>query len=362
MVRQRLRGRSLALVVLALLLASGLSPTQGNARTGQESGPHEFPPGDERYHTYPELVTELRALVAAHRDVARLHEIGRSSEGRPLWRVTITDHPGVDEGEPEVLLDGLAHGDEHLSAEAPLRTIRWLLEGRARDARIARIVSTRVVHVVPMLNPDGGTWDIAGGRYRDWRKTRERHADGTIGTDPNRNHPYRWGCCGGSSANGGSPMYRGPSPWSSAEAAALAAFVRSRVLGGRQRIDVALSLHASGRFVMWPFHWTSEDLRADLRASDRAAAVALARGIASRTGYRAFQAGDFYRADGTFSDWATARHRVLALVLELGPLSHDPHPDEVIGPELARVRPGLLWALESAGCLRAPRHANCPSA
>ena len=38
--------------------------------------------------------------------------------------------------EPEVLFDGLHHGDEHMSLEMTLRILHWLADGYGGDARI----------------------------------------------------------------------------------------------------------------------------------------------------------------------------------------------------------------------------------
>src|SRR6185503_3587827 len=101
------------------------------------------------------------------------------------------------------------------------------------------------------LNPDGGLYDInceepqaqqcnnPNYSYQFWRKNRQPNQDGSIGTDLNRNHSYRWGDAG-SSGYTSSETYRGPAPASAPEVQAMQSFINSRVVDGVQQITVAL--------------------------------------------------------------------------------------------------------------------------
>jgi hypothetical protein len=74
-----------------------------------------------------------------------LLSIGRSYRGRELWAAKVSDNVGTDEAEPEVLYDGLHHGDEHMGLEMTLAILHWLADGHGADARITSIVDTREV-------------------------------------------------------------------------------------------------------------------------------------------------------------------------------------------------------------------------
>jgi len=182
------------LVLAGLLLAAALPTAAAGA---------DFPAGYTGYHTYAEMSAEVAATAAAHPGIVRRFSIGRSYAGREIWAAKVSDNVAVDESEPEVLYDGLHHADEHMSLEMTLRILRWLANGYGRDPRITRIVDTREIWIVFAVNPDGGEFDIQGGRFHYWRKNRQP-TPGTpyIGTDLNRNYDYRWGCCGGSFRNG----------------------------------------------------------------------------------------------------------------------------------------------------------------
>ncbi len=309
----------------------------------------DFPAGDERYHTYAELRDDIRTAEAAHPDIVRVFSIGESHEGRELWTAEVSDRVGVDEGEPEVLVDALHHGREHLSAELALASFHWLVDGYGHDARITDIVDGRRVWFVFMVNPDGGEFDIEGGAYRDWRRNRQpTPGSGEVGTDVNRNYAFRWRCCGGASADPASGRYAGPAPFSSPEARAMRDFVESRVVDGRQRITMNLSFHTFGRLVMYPYGFTKRDVPPQMTRLDHRVLVAIARTMAASSRYRAQQSSDLYISSGSSSMWMYGVQRIVPFVVEVGGGARP--PDERIRREAARNRDAVLTAMELADC------------
>ena len=66
-------------------------------------------PFDE-YHSQAEGACFLRNLAEAHPEITELVSIGRSVEGRDIWALKITDHPGISEPQEEgILFVGLIH-------------------------------------------------------------------------------------------------------------------------------------------------------------------------------------------------------------------------------------------------------------
>ena len=321
----------------------------------------DFPSKDARYHTYAEMVAELNKAVADHPAIVKKFSIGKSYQGREIWAAKISDHVGTDESEPEVLFDGLHHAREHLSAEQTLAILRWLTDGYGTSERATKIVNSREIFIVFMVNPDGGEYDLTGSPYRAWRKNRQPNAGSSyVGTDLNRNYDYRWGCCGGSSGTKSALTYRGPKPFSAPETRALRDFIKSRVIGSRQQIRAAITFHSAGEEILWPYGYTQTDIPADMTADDHAALRALGIKMASKNGYTPKQSSSLYVTDGDEIDYAYGRHRIFMYTFELYP-SHAQvsstarfyPPDEQIVPQTDRNKDAIYYLMESAGCLYA---------
>ena len=251
--------------------------------------------------------------------------------------------------EPEVLFDGLHHAREHMSLEMTLKFLHWLVDGYGSDQRITDIVDGREVWIIFAVNPDGAEYDIKDGEYQLWRKNRQPNPGyKAIGTDLNRNYDYRWGCCGGSSKNPASLMYRGAKPFSAPETRAVRDFVNSRVIHGWQQYWTHITFHTSGRLVMWPYGYTMTNVPGDMSSGDRAAFVAMGKKMASLNGYAAQQASDLYISSGRFGDWLYGLHRVFTYTFEM---TVGWYPDDSkIERETARNRTAILYLIEQADC------------
>jgi carboxypeptidase T len=309
----------------------------------------DFPAGWEGFHTYAEMSSEVAAVAAAHPDIVRRFSIGKSYQGRDLWATKVSDNVTVDENEPEVLFDGLHHAREHMAAEMPLAILHWLVNGYGHDATITRLVNTREIYIIFMVNPDGSEYDISGGKYHLWRKNRQPTPGSSyIGTDLNRNYPYRWGCCAGASTNPANLMYRGWKPLSAPESTAVANFINSRVIGGRQQIRAAITFHTSGRLVMWPYGYTMANVPSDMTYADYKTFVAIGRAMAATNGYRPEQASDLYISAGTTRDWEYGQHRIFAFTFEL---TVGWYPDDsTIASETGRNKKAILYLIDMANC------------
>ncbi|MFJ1706385.1 M14 family metallopeptidase [Kitasatospora sp. NPDC088346] len=318
--------------------------------------PADFPSADSGYHNYAEATADIDAVVAAHPDIMSKRVIGTSYEGRAIVAVKISDNVGTDENEPEVLFTAHQHAREHLTVEMALYLLHEFGDKYATDSRIAAAVNSREIWVVPDLNPDGGEYDIATGRYRSWRKDRQPNAgSGSVGTDLNRNWNYKFGCCGGSSGSTSSETYRGSAPESAKETKVVADFVRSRVVGGKQQITAAIDFHTYSQLVLWPFGWTTANTTTGMTADEYNTFATLGRTMAGTNGYTPEQSSDLYITDGSIDDWLWGVHRVFAYTFEMYPGPNGSSgfypPDEVIGRETSRNREAVLRLVETADCM-----------
>jgi len=345
--------RSTLIVALGLLFVlAGMTAVPATAA--------DYPAEDARYHSYPEMVRHIKSKAAKHPGFVRVFSIGTSYQGRKLWAAEISDNVGTDEGEPEVLFDGLHHAREHLSGEMPIYILNMLTnqygKKTALGKRVTNLVKKRRTWIVFMVNPDGLQYDLTGSPYRSWRKNRQpTPGSSKVGTDLNRNYGYRWGCCGGSSGSPGALDYRGPRAWSSPEVRAMRDFVNSRVVNGVQRIKTHITFHTAGEQVLWPYAYTYKDLPADMTALDLATFRAMGKAMARTNGYAAKQSSSLYPTDGDMIDWMYARHRIFSFTFELYPRSGGTkrawYPnDEVIVRENKRNRDAILYLMGKAWC------------
>ncbi len=337
---RRLRRSSSSLALVAALVAVIALPATTSAS--------EFPAGHHGYHTYAELTAELKAVADAHPSIVRRFSIGTSYKGRQLWAAKISDNVGIDENEPEVLFDGLHHSDEHMGLEMTLHILHWLVDGYGTDPRVTNIVNSTEVWIVFAMNPDGAEFDIHDGAFHYWRKNRQPNANGTIGTDLNRNYGYRWGTGGRTSTNPLAITYHGPYAFSAPETRAMRDFLKSRVVNGVQQIRVAISFHEDGRLVMWPYGYTKTNVPSDMTSQDHAALAAIGRHMASTNGYRPEQASDLYVSHGTTRDYLYGTYRVFSYTLEMSVVDYP--KDSMIGPETSRNREAVLYLMERAWC------------
>ena len=322
----------------------------------------DFPAKDSRYHTYAEMVSDIQAVEAAHPDVVHVFSIGKSYQGRTIWAAKISDHVETDENEPEILFDALHHAREHLTVEQALYLLHMLANGYGHDSRLTSLVDGREIWIIFAVNPDGFAYDLTCSHsshppYCAWRKNRQPNARTTaVGTDLNRNYSYDWGCCGGSSGDPRSILYRGRAPFSAPETLAVRNFVLSRIVGGIQQIKSHITFHTNGELILWPYGHTKTNVPADMTVADHNAFVAMGRGMASRNGYTPEQSSDLYITDGDQIDWLYGRERIFSYTWELYPPEtptvwgdHYP-PDERIASETARNRFALIYFLTVGAC------------
>jgi hypothetical protein len=339
--------------------ALGLRPErqEGMAHSHDEDvSPLDFPAADSNYHNFAEMTAVINQAVADHPNILRKTVIGRSYENREMVALKISDNVGTDEAEPEVLFTHHQHAREHLTVEMALYILNEFTDKYGTDTRVTNLVNSREIWIIPDLNPDGGEWDIRTGSYAGWRKNRQPNAGSSnVGTDLNRNWPYQWGCCGGSSGSTSSETYRGPSAGSAPEVQNVMNFVRSRIVGGVQQIKTNIDFHTYSELVLWPFGYTYNNTAPGMTQQDYNTFATLGQQMAATNGYTPEQASDLYITDGSIDDWLWGDQKIYAYTFEMYPgsgggLSGFYPPDEVIARETARNRNALLLLLDYSDC------------
>lgn len=303
------------------------------------------------YTTYAQIEREILAVEAAHPEIVDVFSIGESYEGRELYAAKVSDSVALEEGEPEVLIDALHHGNEHVTVAQALDTLRALADGYATSSEIAAIVNGSVTWIIFAVNPDGLEYDLSRVGGVNWRKNRQpTPGSRSIGTDLNRNYSAYWRCCNVGVRNPASRMYAGPSRFSTPESSAVRDFVASRVIGGVQQLDIYLSMHAAGRYVAWPILPRAAGIPA-ITIADRMTMNELVAGMAQRNGYRAAR---YAPTGGTSTDWMYTAYKVPSLLMEIGEftgtISRFYPTEAAMSAEVERNRPAILWLLQQAAC------------
>jgi hypothetical protein len=137
----------------------------------------------DRYHTFAEFTTALKALAAAYPGLARLTSIGLSHGGREIWAMELTNQAtGPADEKPGYYIDGNCHGQEVISSEVPLYTIWYALTQYGHDPLVTEVLDTRALYILPRINPDGAEWcittpyrHVGNGHYPFWTEPATGH-------------------------------------------------------------------------------------------------------------------------------------------------------------------------------------------
>lgn len=132
----------------------------------------------DHYYTYTELTAALHTLAEAYPHLVGLESIGQSHRQRELWAVTLTNFErGPAEIKPGFYIDANNHGEEVITAAVALYTIDYLLSNYGRDAAVTELLDTRVVYILPCVNPDGAEIclttpyrTVGNGHYLPWEE------------------------------------------------------------------------------------------------------------------------------------------------------------------------------------------------
>ncbi|MEY4616440.1 MAG: hypothetical protein RJB66_1400 [Pseudomonadota bacterium] len=273
--------------------------------------PSDFPSADSAYHNYEELTQALRTMAAENSDIVALDSIGKTVEGREIWHLRISTDLSNSRQKPAVIFMGGHHAREHLSIDTPLRlTQKFLQDYRSGDSRVVRLVQSREIHMIPMVNPDGAEFDIVNGNYRMWRKNRRPNSDGSFGVDLNRNYGFHWGT-GGSSKNPRQDTYMGTAPFSEPETQAIKNFVEQQ-----DNATLLLSFHTYSQLILYPWGHTYDPI-AD--AKDLSVYRSMAQAMSQWNQYTTQQSSELYQASGDTTDWAYGTQHIFSFTFELDP-------------------------------------------
>jgi hypothetical protein len=205
------------------------------------------------FYTYSELIDIIDSMSLLYPNLITAKapiDVTQSIEGNDIYFLKLSDNPGTDEAEPEILYTALHHAREPESVTQMIYYLWYLLENYATDPEIQALVDSTEMYFVPCLNPDGYLYneftDPFGGGM--WRKNRRDNLDGEFGVDLNRNYGFNWGYDDtGSSPYTDEETYRGTSAFSEPETQALRNFINTR------EFLITLNYHTWGNHLVIPW-------------------------------------------------------------------------------------------------------------
>src|ERR1041385_3128627 len=257
--------------------------------------------------------------------------------GYDLYVLHITNRkiPGP---KPVFWADGDIHAREIATPEVVMRMIDYLLNNYDTNADVHWLVDYHDIWLMPEVNPDGHHIVEAGGNspyyYRkngnnvggggcSWPPTAFDH----FGVDNNRNFPFKWGCCGGSSGAVCDQTYRGTSAGSDPETIAIVNKIRTLVADQRGPGDtdpapitatgVYQNIHTNAADNLYTWGWTTTQMPNFAETNNIAAHMAAPNAGGNGYSYGSIQ-DQLYPVDGGSIDWAYGELGMAAFSTELG--------------------------------------------
>ncbi len=265
---------------------------------------------DEEYKTSFEVEQFLQTAHGLFPELTKLLKIGESLEGRSIWALKISDDAeNEDPSESAVLFNSMHHAREVMTPEVPIDLIEYLLSNYESDERVKTWIDNTEIWVVPMLNVDGNNMVWQGQEF--WRK----NTRGGYGVDLNRNYPFGWNSCRGSSGRKNDDDYRGPSPASEPETRALMSLVSDI------KPVFNISYHSYSELVLYPYGCRNSN------GALNESMVTIGKELGHLLDYRAGTPWELlYEADGSDIDWMLNDEQVIPYVFELNSRREGFHP------------------------------------
>ncbi|MGA7732446.1 MAG: M14 family zinc carboxypeptidase [Chloroflexia bacterium] len=296
------------------------------------------------YRTMEEIEAFLDQHVATNPTLAEKIDIGDSWckthlgqctqpntwNGFDLWvlRITNRDIPGP---KPIFWFDAGIHPLEIATPELATRFISWLLDGYNTNPDARWLVDHHEVWVLPVLNPDGHHMVESGGNNPYPQRKNADWDDGCpsfgqFGTDLNRNFPFLWGCCSGSSGNPCDQTYRGPSPGSEEETQAVVSKIQQLIPDQRgpnnndpapiTTTGIYQSMHTAAQLNLYAWGWTGQPSPNNADISNIGAHMSAFN--ADGNGYPSCQPPNcLYGVDGATLDWSYGELGIPGFTTEL---------------------------------------------
>lgn len=283
-------------------------------------------PGFPCYATVSETEARIQALANTYPNLISLTDIGDSWErehgqaGHDLYLLHIHNKNITDKKPVVFIMSGL-HAREYAPVELNLRFAETLAANYGKDPQITYLLDSRDFAILPLANPDGR---VLAEKQLLWRKNTNDvlcNATETRGVDLNRNFPYHWGCCGGSSDDVCSEVFRGTTAASEPETQAIQRTLSQLFEDRRPHDDqspapedtsgIFLDLHSYSELILWSWGAGPPPPNAEGLST-------LGKRLSFFNDYFPEQLADLYANDGTATDYVYGEFGVPAYTIEMG--------------------------------------------
>jgi hypothetical protein len=259
--------------------------------------------------------------------------------GYDLFVAHITNR-SIPGPKPVFWADANIHAREIAAPEVIMRFIDYLLTNYNTNADVRWIVDHHDIWLMPEVNPDGHHVVEAGGGGSSpyyYRKNVNNVGGGTcswpptpfnhFGVDNNRNFPFHWACCGGSSTAVCDQTYRGVSAGSDPETMAIVNKLRTLVPDQRGPGDtdvapltttgVYQNIHTDAATNLFPWGWSAANLPNYAETRNIAAHIAAPNAGGNGYPYGSIQE-QLYPVDGGSIDWTYGELGMASFSTEFG--------------------------------------------
>ncbi|XP_012891874.1 PREDICTED: carboxypeptidase A5 isoform X2 [Dipodomys ordii] len=195
------------------------------------------------YHTLDEIYNWMDNFRTEHSDLVSKIYIGNSFENRSIFVLKFSTGGSQ---RPAIWIDTGIHSREWITHATGIWTAKKIASAYGKDPVLTNTLKDMDIFIELVTNPDGFAFTHTMNRL--WRKNRSsRPGIFCIGVDLNRNWKSGFGG-NGSNKNPCSETYRGPSPQSEPEVAAIVDFIT-----GHGNFKALISIHSYSQMLMYPY-------------------------------------------------------------------------------------------------------------
>jgi len=269
------------------------------------------------YMTYAEMTAKLQGMAKQYPHLVTLEDVGdthlKKSGSAPtheIWAITITNRKALGR-KPSLMLTAGVHARELAPVELVMKLADELTSQYGKDPEITKLMDTREVILLPMVNVDGRV-EVEKGD--SWKRKNMNTSRGD-GVDLNRNFDTHWNYSGldvpsswlRQLTSPNSQTYSGTAPASEVETQAV------QNMYSRKKINMSVDIHAYGDMFFWPLGFQEAPIPE----------VDMYKNIYQNTFAKlGFQGGTslqlLYPTSGTTDDYGYDKHHAFSMGMEVG--------------------------------------------